>query len=236
MRYAPGTKCGGGRGESCARCLRASRGARHHRQRALRARSQKAMPLCRAWSTPAGWRPRPSRPGRRSPSSPPPAYDAINFGPGQTPQLRPPAATESGRRSPGWCTSYRDAGAPSAPDKPGPRRGLGTYPFVRLDEAKRSRGARRRADRLRNRRAARGDARVHPRGAGGRIAGARVHISQPRPRAGRRCARRSRAWADAPLRRLRRWIPDTEIIPTLGSKEAVFGTWPHVLARRGRSA
>ena len=73
--------------------------------------------------------------------------------------------------------------------------GLGTYPFVRLDEAKAAAARARRADdRLRRRRAARGDAAVHPprRGRGGRgRAGRRLPEGR---RACRSCARRSPTW------------------------------------------
>ena len=94
-----------------------------------------------------------------------------------------------------------------------------TYPFARLDDVARRRAAARdRRDRLRRRRPARGDARVHPRGA------------RRRDRAS--CSSYPRAAGLPELREaIAAWIarrygvevdPATEIVPTLGSKEAIF--------------
>ena len=78
---------------------------------------------------------------------------------------------------------------------------------------------RRRADRLRHGRAARGDARVHPRGAGG---GDHAGRAVPERRSGcPSCARRSRAGRGAAS--ASRSTRTRRSIPTLGSKEAVFG-------------
>ena len=96
--------------------------------------------------------------------------------------------------------------------------GLRTYPFVRLTEARRRLlGGRRAGDRLRHRRAARGDAGVHPRGAG---AVDRPAVALP---AGRGAA--GAAGGDRGVGGRRFGValdPDTEVVPTLGSKEAVF--------------
>ena len=108
-----------------------------------------------------------------------------------------------------------------------------TYPFVRLTEAKPGgRGARRRGHRLRHRRAARGDPGLHPRGRS--QPRSRPSRSRPtrQPRACPSCARRSPAGsrgASAP-----RSTPTTEIVPTLGSKEAIFHLAQVVAARGDR--
>ena len=108
--------------------------------------------------------------------------------------------------------------------------GLGTYPFVRLEAGPRAAARRRRRDhRLRHGRAARGDAAVHPRGAGGRDHAARA---LPERRRAARAARGDRGWAG---RRFGAALdPDTEVIPTLGSKEAVFGARARLRRRPGR--
>ena len=96
-----------------------------------------------------------------------------------------------------------------------------TYPFVRLDRG--ASGAllarRRRPDRLRHRRAARGDAGVHPRRA---VAGAiEPRLDLPAaPRACPSCARRSPAGSRAASARRSTRTPRS--LPTLGSKEAIF--------------
>ena len=96
--------------------------------------------------------------------------------------------------------------------------GLETYPFVRLAEAKRRLlAARRRPDRLRHRRAARGDAGLHPRGA---RRGARAALHLP---AGRGLPELRAAVAGWAQRRFGAALdPDTQVLPTLGSKEAIF--------------
>ena len=84
-------------------------------------------------------------------------------------------------------------------------------------KAARRRGRRRR--RLRHRRAARATPRVHPRGA---RRGRRVELCRPTrsPRACPSCAPRSRAWI---ARRFGATLdPEREVVPTLGSKEAIF--------------
>ena len=98
---------------------------------------------------------------------------------------------------------------------------LGTYPFARLTQARQraeARGAA--ADRLRRRRAARGDARVHPRGARSRRS--RPSRSPPTrsPPACPSCARRSPAGCGAAS--AVSLDPGIEILPTLGSKEAIY--------------
>ena len=97
--------------------------------------------------------------------------------------------------------------------------GLQTYPFVRLAEAKRRRSPRGAGpDRLRHRRAARGDAGLHPRGARRRRSSRSPPI--PQPTGCPSCARRSPAGSrGASARAL---DPDTQVLPTLGSKEAIF--------------
>ena len=94
-----------------------------------------------------------------------------------------------------------------------------TYPFVAPQQAKSERLARGvEVDGLRHRRAARGDAGVHPRRARGRDRAA-VDRTRP-PTACPSCARRSPRWAG---RRFGAALdPDTEVVPTLGSKEAIF--------------
>ena len=99
--------------------------------------------------------------------------------------------------------------------------GMTSYPFLRLIEAK-QRGDRawRRRHRLRHRRAARGDARPSSRArSSGRSRTSRCRPTR-RPRGCPSCARRSpagrRAASAPPL------DPATEIIPTPGSKEAIF--------------
>ena len=94
-----------------------------------------------------------------------------------------------------------------------------TYPFVRLNEAARaSSSAGRRADRLRHGRPARADRSADPRGARRRRSASGWAI--PPPSGCRSSARRS---PPGPARRFGVELdPDTEVIPTLGSKEAIF--------------
>ena len=97
--------------------------------------------------------------------------------------------------------------------------GLRTYPFVRLTDAKRELlAARGRGRRLRHRRAARGHAAVHPRGAGRRAAAA-VDLPAGRGPAGAARPRSPRGSSGASAPAL---DPGTEVLPTLGSKEAIF--------------
>ena len=101
--------------------------------------------------------------------------------------------------------------------------GLQDVPVRAADRRQaRARRPRRRRRRLRHRRAARGHAAVHPRGA---RRGARRRSRPTRsPRACPSCARRSRPGsraASAPT-----LDPDTEVLPTLGSKEAIFHLAP----------
>ena len=133
-----------------------------------------------------------------------------------SPRRRTGATSRS--RSPRSC-AHTSPGARSRHEAL-PRRstGMQTYPFVRLTDAKRAaRGRGRGPDRLRHRRAARGDAGLHPRGARRRDRAA-LHLPARRRAAG--AARRDRGWVE---RRFgARLDPDTQVVPTLGSKEAIF--------------
>ena len=102
---------------------------------------------------------------------------------------------------------------------PRPRRRCARYPFVRLDEAKRGAlGARRRAHRLRHGRPARGDGR---RSSARRSRGDRADdgLSARRRAAGAARGDRRLGASGASACEL---DPEREIIPTLGSKEAIF--------------
>ena len=97
--------------------------------------------------------------------------------------------------------------------------GLTTYPFVRLAEAKRAVAATG-VDviDLEHRRAARGDARLHPRGArrGGRARSRPTPSTEGLPELRAAIA----GWAE---RRFGAALdPGTQVLPTMGSKEAVF--------------
>ena len=116
----------------------------------------------------------------------------------------PPALKRSDRR----C-----ARAPLA--DPRPARAVPVRPPRRV--ARRRAGARDRRDRLRRRRPTRADAGVHPRGARRRD---RRALVLPARRRAARAARRPRGVDRAPVRR--RPGRDREIVPTLGSKEAIF--------------
>ena len=107
---------------------------------------------------------------------------------------------------------------------------LAQYPFARLDDWKAEATATRdRADRLRGGRSPRGDAGVHPRGAG-RRASTSVRRIRAR-RACPSCAARSAEWID---RRFGVAVdPDREIVPTLGSKEAIFSFAQLVIGESG---
>ncbi len=72
FRYAPGHERRGGRG-AAAELVRAVRHDRDHRQRAVGARRHSGTTSCSGSSRRATSRSSPSRPGRRSRSSPPPA-------------------------------------------------------------------------------------------------------------------------------------------------------------------
>ena len=102
-RYAPGRTAGGRRGAS-ARAVRRPRRARRSTPTPRRARSRTGNPLVAALRDAAGWRSSPSRRGRRSRSSPRPALDAVNFGPGE-PRRRTAATSRS--RSPRSPRAYR---------------------------------------------------------------------------------------------------------------------------------
>ena len=177
-----------------------------------------ANPLVqRADRRPATSPSRPSRRGRRSPSSPPPASTRSTSAPA-TPPTR--TARDEQVAVDALVRSFRDPGALRVRLNP-VLAGLATYPFVRLDEARDARaGARRAGHRLRRRRAARGDAAVPaPRRGRGDRARARLRATRRRPGCPS-CAPPSPAGSSAasasPL------DPDTEVVPTFGSKEAIF--------------
>ena len=139
-------------------------------------------------------------------------------------QLRPgrPRAGAPARRvasrSPRWpaptrCWSGSRHEARPRADRPG------DLP-VRAPDRGQARAARRGRgpDRLRHRRAARGDAGLHPRGAR-RGAGPALHLSVE-PTGCRSCAPRSPAGPRGAS--ARRSTPTPQVLPTLGSKEAIF--------------
>ena len=149
--------------------------------------------------------------------------DAINFGPGATRFAHTPRRAGRDRRARAAATralrATSLAGVASArAHLPRPAR-CATYPFVRLDEAAAARAARRaRADRLRHGRPARAD---RPAIIQALRDGVRERMGYPARGRAAGAARGDRALGRAPLRR-RRSIRTREIVPTLGSKEAIF--------------
>ena len=96
---------------------------------------------------------------------------------------------------------------------------MAAYPFVRLEEERRRlAGRRRRRDRLRQGRSERADRSDDPAGARRRAARARAVSARAGP--ARSCARRRQAGSSGASASPS--IPDTEIVPTYGSKEAIF--------------
>ena len=172
------------------------RGARRDLQLAVRARAARQPARRAAALAPATGRP--SRRGRRWPSSAAPASTRSTSAPASPPQAH--QADESVRDRRASIEAYRVLEAFARVRLSPVLAGLRTYPFLQLNEAKRQLAAARRGlRRLRDRRAARGDAGLHPRGAGGGDRAARaVPVGR---RAARSCAPRSPAWARAPLRR-----------------------------------
>ena len=123
------------------------------------------------------------------------------------------AATSRSRWRP-WSVLQRWSG--SCAPEPGPGVRLGTYPFVRLDEARPRRARGHRADRLRDGRAARGDARR----SSARALVEAIEPVSPYPKAVGLPELRD-AVAGWIGRRFGATVdPDTQVIPTLGSKEA----------------
>ena len=139
--------------------------------------------------------------------------DAVNFGPGDPRPGPPPrrARRRSRRSSTPTATLERFL----CRREPGPGRAAHLPVRRACDEAKAARGGpRRRRHRLRHRRAARGDAGLHPRGA---RRGARAEPVSTYPRAAgpARAARGDRGAGSA--RRFGVALdPDTEVVPTLG--------------------
>ena len=130
---------------------------------------------------------------RRSPGCP-----AVNFGPGRARAGPPPRRVGRDRRA---GARLRGAGALRAHDGSSPvarRPAAPTRSCARREADARGCGPRRRRHRLRHRRAARGDAGVHPRGAG---RGDRAAVALPARRRAARAARGDRRLGRAALRR-----------------------------------
>ena len=182
----------GGRG-AAARADRRPRRDRGHLELPERRRCRSATRTSSACRP--SCRPRPSRRGRRSRSSGGRAWTRSTSGPGEPAQAHRRDESRADRRP--RARLPRAGGVRRVKLSP-TLAGLRTYPFVRLTEAKkrldgRGRGLRR----LRDGRAARGDAGLHPRGARGRD---RAALDLPLGRRPARAARGDRRLGAAALR------------------------------------
>ena len=215
----------------CTRCATASTASSRSTRNAPCGARRRHAPARASACVAAGdaRRSRPSRRGRRSPSSPPPASPPSTSA--RATRAYAHRRDELGRRSPRSCAATGSLEAFAVRLNPVARRPA--HLPVRAPDARPSASAsaaRRGGHRLRHRRAARGDAGLHPRGAGRRDRADRRPTR--RPRACPSCARRSPAWVG---RRFGAALdPDTEVVPTLGSKEAIFHL-AQVVGGRGAS-
>ena len=165
FRYAPGPLAGGGRGAAAPSCARGHGELRDRLATRRRAPVADGNPLVAALIA-AGELARRAQAGvdagRRVRA--PPGVDAVNFGPGEPAQAH--RRDESVAVAALVRALPRPGGVRLVTAHPGARRAAAPTRSCASTQAKRAAcGARRRGHRLRHRRAARGDARVHPRGA-----------------------------------------------------------------------